>query len=498
MEDSDHKVYLSGSNGISTYFGGFWDGIGTGDGLPDDFVYRVMQVADSTYWIATDSGIAVYNYDSIYVINSDSGLSENAVFSLLKDNLGNYWTGHRSLGVSEYKNHHWYNYNNNSGILSNYFYDAAQDSNGVVWFATNAGLSKFDPDLGWSTLTYNDGLPGNSFMNVKITQDGNIWVLFYYNGYYRVSRFNGSSWFEYDYTNGLVAATPYCMAQDLNDHIWIGYYGSPYVSEYNGTSWISHNVGATMYTEDILATSSGDIFLATDDGVYRYHSGAWQHYTVGSGLPVTSTRALTQDSDGNVYVGLYDYYDGGIARFTGTSWVPVYSAESPHYVLGLYTDSYDHVWVGGYQSMYPWLFSYYDGTNWRHFQEPEGLEGYTYNDFFEDASHNIWALSYNGVSVTSLLTLGTQETETPEMLSRVYPNPADDEFLIELESGNSGDIIFHLYDMTGKLQFQADRDAMAISNNTFRIDCSTLPSGIYFYTLSGKDLQEHGKISITH
>ena len=72
----------------------------------------------------------------------------------------------------------------------------------------------------------------------------------------------------------------------------------------------------------------------------------------------------------------------------------------------------------------------------------------------------------------------------------VYPNPTTHE--VKIYPGNKAYHQFLLYDYTGKLVRSIELNSEKI------LDVSTLPAGIYFYSVSAADKQVNGKLNIMH
>jgi lysophospholipase L1-like esterase len=76
---------------------------------------------------------------------------------------------------------------------------------------------------------------------------------------------------------------------------------------------------------------------------------------------------------------------------------------------------------------------------------------------------------------------------------RVYPNPVQHELFIDLDLETAGlrEVIFELYDMTGKSMF---RESCSTSKNSFQLQGRGLSDGVYLYRIYGP---ENGKVLFT-
>ncbi len=80
---------------------------------------------------------------------------------------------------------------------------------------------------------------------------------------------------------------------------------------------------------------------------------------------------------------------------------------------------------------------------------------------------------------------------------KIFPNPASDFFYLEIEPENSGNLLFELHDVAGKLISSCAFSVIGNSKNRKRIDVPTIDAGIYFYRVtSEKTEMKSGKIII--
>src|SRR5687767_4799095 len=112
-------------------------------------------------------------------------MSDNVVYSLLKDKSGNLWIGSLNGGVSKYDGKSFTYFTEKEGLSNNEVRNILEDKTGNLWFGTAFGISKLDKDklasltipivtgtedkfssslsefgLLFKTYTYEDGLSG--------------------------------------------------------------------------------------------------------------------------------------------------------------------------------------------------------------------------------------------------------------------------------------------------------------------------------------------------
>ncbi len=106
-------------------------------------------------WMATTSGngILMATADSIVQITTEDGLHSNFCYSLLTDNEGNIWVGHK-LGVSRVnpENFSVRTYGTESGIRGDFNPNATHITHdGTLLFGTGGGLVSYDPSMAKSS-----------------------------------------------------------------------------------------------------------------------------------------------------------------------------------------------------------------------------------------------------------------------------------------------------------------------------------------------------------
>ena len=138
------------------------------------------EVNDSTLWIATESGIYIYNLhtDTYRNVKQQTGdpysLSDNAVYSLTMDNEGGVWAGTYSGGLnySPFAYNPFEKYYSGQGnfhaLSGNVVREICQDEDGALWVGTeDGGLNKI-PAAGTKTRHFHaTGNPGDiSYSNI--------------------------------------------------------------------------------------------------------------------------------------------------------------------------------------------------------------------------------------------------------------------------------------------------------------------------------------------
>ena len=91
------------------------------------------------------------------------------------------------------------------------------------------------------------------------------------------------------------------------------------------------------------------------------------------------------------------------------------------------------------------------------------------------------------VSVVSVKGIGTGDGDP----LKVFPNPADEQLTVRLQSENNMDPVVHLIDLTGKVVRKFERQfSFEQESYVAELDISDVKSGVYFIkVIQGEDVQ---------
>ena len=215
----------------------------------DVYVRDFLQMTENEYWIATETGIYIYNstdhsarhlvkeYDDSYSI------SDNVIFTFCKDREGGLWIGTYFGGLNYYPKQFttfrkYFPENSKPSISGNAIHEICKDRLGNMWVGTeDGGLNKID-------------LLKNNFTSFKPT--------------------GGKTSIAYHNIHGLLAT---------GDSLWIGTFmhGMDIMNIKTGKVIRHYNAGAgahdlkNNFIITIYETHAGDILIGTQNGLFRYN-----------------------------------------------------------------------------------------------------------------------------------------------------------------------------------------------------------------------------------
>ena len=139
------------------------------------------ELKDSIVWLGTYGGLIRMNCKDISFkifshLNSDgNSLSNDYVFSILRDSDGNLWAG-TANGLNKFNEHSgtFEHYFEKDGLPSSVISSITEDKNRNLWIGTNKGISEYNISLRvFRNFSKVDGLLNNFYLNHSATIDGN-------------------------------------------------------------------------------------------------------------------------------------------------------------------------------------------------------------------------------------------------------------------------------------------------------------------------------------
>jgi signal transduction histidine kinase/ligand-binding sensor domain-containing protein len=123
--------------------------------------------------------------------------------------------------------------------------------------------------------------------------------------------------------NGLPQNSIHQVLQTTDGYLWIATEGG--LSRFNGIDFKTFNQGneRAFTSDDICCLAqdhNGSLWIGTSDGLIQYSADRFRRYSVSDGLPSSTIGAIADANDGTLVV----LSDSGLARFDGTKFVPIH------------------------------------------------------------------------------------------------------------------------------------------------------------------------------
>ena len=291
---------------------------------------------------------------------------------------------------SEFKNYIHRMWTSDHGLPQNSIYSITQDKKGFMWFATAEGVVKFD---GIEFELFNkrnvEEIESNDVLKLFEDSSGCLWVGL---RNAKVVRNCGES-FEAIKTKD---PDKLLTVSSIAEHNGIVYFGT-----YRDRIQVFRNGKIEPYEKnkflpdsiifDMVFSGNGELFLATNDGVYLVKESGVSRIGLNEGLPGLGIRALFIDSAERLWVGFNEW---GLGVFENGS-LKIMNTEDGLPSEKLFTineDSAGRLWVG---TIGGGIAIYSDGK-FTSFDKNSGLSSDIVRDIFIDRENNIWVGTLGG------------------------------------------------------------------------------------------------------
>ncbi len=156
--------------------------LNNGAGFETKYHYSQEYIRDIAFddkgniYLANNSGLDIYNGQTIHNFNMDDGLADDIIKSIAIDAIGNIWCG-TGRGPSYYNSTTWVTFETFE-IGNKSINDIEIDQKGNIWMATPSGIY-IKHQHGWSSIERKDGLADNIVRDINIENDSLAWVATY-------------------------------------------------------------------------------------------------------------------------------------------------------------------------------------------------------------------------------------------------------------------------------------------------------------------------------
>ncbi|MGB7759689.1 MAG: two-component regulator propeller domain-containing protein [Bryobacteraceae bacterium] len=435
------------------------------EGFAQSRVRAIVQTRDGYMWFGTDGGLVRFNGESFTVFNTRTGaLKDDEVWALQEDDEGGLWIGTYGGGLTLLKNGRFRTFTTADGLPDDVIRSLAKDGQGNIWMVTAQGLvrdshgvfERFTPDNGsadarmavcWSSsegllagtrsgvyrfandrlepfptmpssenaapgplvcgsdgslwIGYSDGVVEQRRNGVSkvfggpharepinaLYQDpqGEVWAV---RGKQIVKLHNGA--FEPVSVEGGAAGLGgiYTLCMDREGGIWLGL-------QSNGLARLRTRQLSTVSVEDglpddrtraVFEDSRGDLWIGTVDGLARYHDGRFETWTHVNGSRLGDVRSIAEDSNGGLWISAGKdllWMKGG--RLTpAPGWTGTFEIES------VYKDARGRIWIGTDGAG---LFQYSGGV-FRNYRTEDGLASNHVRAVLGDRGGALWISTF--------------------------------------------------------------------------------------------------------
>lgn len=341
---------------------------------PEIFVRNVLKVSSGKIWIASESGIFIYDKSSGVVnfkkqYNDPYSISDNAVYCLCRDREGGIWAGTYFGGVNYFANsliefEKFFPGMGSNSLSGNAVREICRDSYNNLWVGTeDAGLNKIDGRDG----RFSHFLPGK--------QKGNI-------AYYNIHAVlpDGDRLYIGSFLHGL-------DVMDIPSGKVVRHY-----SLASGRHGLSND-----FIYSLSKTRAGVILAGTSAGLYSFNERKDSFEVAGWVPPWSFVTAILEDTRGGIWAGTFR--EGAFYRSPSGKTVNFGKSEgamglTSNRINGIFEDSKGLLWITTENGL-----CCYDPVSARmkKYTISNGLPGNVTYKTLEDGSGNIWVSTSKGL-----------------------------------------------------------------------------------------------------
>ncbi len=291
------------------------------------FVHDIKEYSGHEFWIATESGIFIFNTITQKFINLKKklldpySLSDNAVYTLCKDKEGGIWAGTYFGGVNYYSKQYasfqkYFPDNSEYSISGNVVREICKDKVGDLWIGTeDAGLNKLNLKTGnirqFKPTGEQNAIAYTNIHGLLATTD-ELWIGTFEHGLDVMDLKTGKIKMHYAAGSGdheLKSNFIVCLLQTVSKDIYVGTSNSlfKFNKKYNGFDKIA-DIPAYTFISCLIEDANNTIWIGTHDkGIYYYNPFTQQKGSFGNGLinknrlPANTINALFEDSKHNLW-----------------------------------------------------------------------------------------------------------------------------------------------------------------------------------------------------
>ncbi len=328
------------------------------------------------YWVATESGVFVYNlktgkYTNLRKNPNDPyAISDNAVYTFAKDKEGGIWVGTYFGGVNYYPKpftsfDKFFPQNNKRSLSGNAIREICNDKFGNLWVGTeDVGVNKISPNGDFTAF-----IPDGSKTSISHT---NI--------------------------HGLMA---------IGDELWIGTYEQGLdILDIKSGKVVKHydkgdgpNALKSNFVDFIYQTRSGNILVGTSYGLHHYNKANHDFSLITQVPPDLHYTAITEDANGTIWTasigsGLFYFNPKTKEKGVYRNDVKNENSLSDDFVNGVFISGDKTLWVTTEDGLNQ--FNPVD-KSFRRYGTKDGFPSDVFYKTEEDKAGNLWISSSKGL-----------------------------------------------------------------------------------------------------
>lgn len=326
-------------------------------------------------WVGTKLGANLLEDGRMRVFTVHQGMPNDNIQCMFQDAEGNIWFGSDGAGVVKYLGDRFVTFTTKDGLCSDLVMSVTADAHGDLWMGTyDNGICRKD---GMAMITTLDGLPNNTIWCGLLARDGSLW----FGTSDGLAHVQDGLLLPLSDSTSLLGQRVFALHQDSAGDIWCGTREGLAVLRRDGRIERPDpsDEGPKRSVRSIVPDNKGSLWLATDNGLWRYHGRSFQGYSKEEGLSDNTVLCLLFDRAGRLWAGTANGLSAVIGERIRT--IRFASDFGSNYIDLLQMDELGRVWAGTNNG----LFCFYpdslllDPTLHEHIASADGLRSLEFN-----------------------------------------------------------------------------------------------------------------------
>jgi len=300
-EDRNGNMWLcSWGGGVSKFDGQTFMNYSVKDGIVHPDVTSVHHSIDGYIWFGTWGGLTRFDGTQFVNFTTRNGLSDNMIYTMASDRLGNMYLSTILQGFSIYEGAgiEWF-------LAEDDFMEyepssLASDIHGNIWYGSRGGGLRRLGHNGLVQFTTAQGLLQNNILNIQTDLSGTIRFSYEIPGF---SSFDGEYLTSYSPAQGLTRSTILSILKDRKESVWLGSLsGLTRLDSLTCTTYtVQHGLVDTLVTK-VIESTSGIIWVSTGNGISCVTDTSIISFSTDQGLSGKYAFDIAEDHEGNIWV----------------------------------------------------------------------------------------------------------------------------------------------------------------------------------------------------
>ena len=312
-------------------------------GLPQNSVFSLLQDQHGFIWFGTENGLVRFdgvNFE-LFENRTTPGLPHDFVYQLLAARDGKIWGGTRGGGVFYYEHGRFHSLQAENPLSNRHVWSLTEGPDGSIWIGTRDGLNRYQNG---NLVSYGerDGLPDSFITALHTAPDGSVWIGC---GNASLVRFQDGKFEPLVNPEIGPREIPVQCITSAGSRVYVGYdaYGA-YTFEDGAFRVVPGTEGQMVH--ELKVDPSGALWVGTQEhGVLHLAEGRTLTLNSRNGFPYDHITSLLMDREGSLWIGTLS---GGLNRMIEPK-VQTFTARhglEDEDVTCVYEDPFGVLWAG--------------------------------------------------------------------------------------------------------------------------------------------------------